>query len=293
MNYEPNPHASSLRRQKSKTIAVVIPEIANNFFTLAINGIESVAQEKGYHVLIYLTHEDYPREVSFLKHLHNGRVDGLLMSLSSTTTDYTHLTELQTKDIPVILFDRVSDAINTIKITTDDYDSGYQATRHLIEMGCDKIAYLMISKSLSIGTKRMEGYIQAMKDHDLSIEKEWIIYGSNDNEENLQMVCNLLKGSNRPNGLFASVERLAISAYQACEQLSLRVPEHVKIISFSNLEIAAWLNPSLTTITQPAFDMGQKAATILFKALEKKSFTITDETIILKSTLNVRKSTGG
>src|SRR5882757_6047565 len=102
LNYKPNPYASSLRRHKSKTIAVIIPEIANNFFTLAINGIESIAQEKGYHVLIYITHEAVEKEVAFVKHLHNGRVDGVLISLSGSTKDYSHLKELQEKGLPIV-----------------------------------------------------------------------------------------------------------------------------------------------------------------------------------------------
>ena len=129
LNYQPNPHASSLRKAKSKTIAVIIPEIANNYFSLAINGIESIAQEKGYHVLIYLTHESYAKEVALLRLLHSGRVDGILISLSSTTSEYSHIEEVQGKGLPVVFFDRVCENFNTVSITTDDYESAYNATR--------------------------------------------------------------------------------------------------------------------------------------------------------------------
>jgi LacI family transcriptional regulator len=293
LNYQPNPHASSLRHQKSKTIAVVIPEIANHFFTLAINGIESVAQEKGYHVLIYITHEDVTKEEAFLKHLQSGRVDGVIISLSTNTNDYTALQNLQQKGIPIVLFDRVYEPLHTYKVTTDDFNSAYVATSHLIERGCDKVAYLMISKNASISMKRMEGYRKAMSDHKLPIDERWIIYGSNDNAKNLKLIKELLQGDNRPNGLFASVERLAMTAYQACYELDLKIPNDVKIISFSNIEIADLLNPSLTTITQPAYDMGSKAASLLFTALGKKNSTLHDESFVLQSSLQVRMSTGG
>ena len=121
LNYHANPFASNLRRQKSKTIAVVIPEIANNFFSLAINGAESYAQKKGYHVLIYQTHDDLQQEMSISKHLQNGRVDGILISLSSQTANTDHLRDIKNKGIPLVFFDRVAEDINAPKITTNDY----------------------------------------------------------------------------------------------------------------------------------------------------------------------------
>src|SRR3954465_12344507 len=135
VNYRINPYASSLRRQKSKTIAVVIPEIANNFFSLAINGIDEVAQKNNYHMLIYLTHDSLEREISITQHLLNGRVDGILISVSSETNTYENLVALKNSGIPIVFFDRVCNEIDTVKITTDDYQSGFNATEHLIQNG--------------------------------------------------------------------------------------------------------------------------------------------------------------
>ncbi|MGB8191794.1 MAG: LacI family DNA-binding transcriptional regulator [Chitinophagaceae bacterium] len=293
LNYQPNPYASSLRKHKSKTIAVVVPEIANNFFSLAINGIGSVAQEKGYHVLIYLTHEDLKLESSIIRHLQSGRVDGVLISLSSETNDITHLLELRQKGLPIVFFDRVCEEIETAKITTDDYESGFKATEHLIGRGCKKIAYLLISENLSIGIKRMQGYQDALKKHDIDFDDKLVVHGSKNNDENYVVIKNLLKRKNRPDGIFASVEKLAITTYHVCRELSLNIPQDVKIISFSNLETASLLNPSMTTITQPAYDIGKEAAAILFKALDKNKIAISNEKIMLKSELIIRESTGG
>ena len=124
LNYIPNPYASSLRRRKSKTIAVVLPEVTDSFFSLAINGIESIAQLKGYHVLIYLTHESFVKEQSILKDFQSGRVDGVLMSITSETEHNEHIEELHTRGIPIIFFDRVCNDIETAKITTNDFESG-------------------------------------------------------------------------------------------------------------------------------------------------------------------------
>ena len=290
LNYQPNPHASSLRKAKSKTIAVIIPEIANNYFSLAINGIESIAQEKGYHVLIYLTHESYQKEVAMIRLLHSGRVDGILISISSTTTDYSHIEELQAKGLPVVFFDRVCENFNTVSITTDDYESALNATNHLVQQGCKKIAHLMISKNLSIGDKRLKGYLNALKDHQLQIDDSLIISCTNDEEEDFALVKDLLE-KRKPDGIFAAVERYAISAYEACRQLNISIPNDVKIISFSNLQTASLLDPSLTTITQPAFEIGRQAATILFRALEEKRYQLKNEKIVYKSRLIQRDST--
>ena len=292
LNYVPNPYASSLRKHKSKTIAVVIPEIANNFFALAINGIESIAQEKGYHVLIYLTHEQYARELSISRHLQSGRVDGLLVSLSGETNNYDHLQELKQTGVPIVFFDRICESLNSARVITNDFESGYKAAEHLVERGCRRIAYLSISHNLSIANKRMDGYIKALEKHGVPHDPKLVLQCSaNDNEGNYKAILNLLKKKNRPDGIFASVEKLAILSYQACEELKLRIPEDVKVLGFSNLETAAWLNPSLTTITQPAFDIGKEAAALLFKTIEKKSMNFSDEKLVLNSTLIVRNST--
>lgn len=291
LNYQPNPYASSLRKQKSKTIAVVIPEVANNFFALAINGIEAIAQEKGYHVLIYLTHEDPEKEIAIARHLQSGRVDGIVMSVSSRTKNTEHLVELYHKQIPIVFFDRVCDDIDTAKVTTDDYESGYKATEHLIENHCKRIAYLQISQNLSIGKKRMLGYANALLKHGIEYNDSLILTCEHDNEENYNLIRQLLTTDTAIDGIFASVEKLAITTYYVCRDLHLAIPEKIKIIGFSNLATAPLLSPSLTTITQPAFDIGKEAAILLFHGLNKYNTHPVNDKIILSSTLIKREST--
>lgn len=290
LNYQVNPFASSLRKQKSKTIAVVLPEIDNLFFALAINGIESIAQEKGYHVLIYLTHEDSQKEISITQLLQNGRVDGIMISLSSQTYDLKHLQELKDKEIPLVFFDRVADKIDAPKVTTDDYQSGIKATEHLIGKGCDKIAFLSISNNLSISNKRKNGYIDSLLKHQMKIKEEYMLLCSQDDVKNKSIITKMLKKKNRPNGIFASVEKLALISYEVCNELNLKIPEDIKVIGFSNLYTAGLLNPSLTTITQPAYDIGKEAANILFKLIEKRGNQIIPEQSVLNSILVERNS---
>lgn len=289
LNYSPNPYARSLRKRNSNTIAVILPEIANNFFSHVINGIEEVAQRNGYHVLIYLTHENHVKEAAFIRHLMSGRVDGILMSLSSETDDITHLYELQKNNIPVVFFDRICEEIRTVKVTTNDYESGYLATRHLISKGCRDIAYLAFSKNLSIDRNRMQGYLDALKNGGIALNEYLIVHCGNDPNENHQKIKQLL--GRQPLGIFASVELLAIQCYEVCKELKLDIPGSVKIISFSNMRTASLLDPPLTTITQPAFDMGKEAATALFRALKKNQEEQEDKKIVLTSVLIEREST--
>ncbi|MXV50985.1 substrate-binding domain-containing protein [Pedobacter sp. HMF7647] len=289
LSYQPNHHASNLREQKSKTIAVVVPELANNFFAQAIKGIEQVSREKGYHVLILATEDDYSKEVSFISHLHNGKADGVIMSVSGEANDHTYLNRFSQKKIPLVFFDRVYEDIDTAKVTTNDYDSSYAATEHLIKRGCKKIAYLVVNKSLSIGKTRMLGYEDALKRHKVAIDDQLIIDCSNDHKKNYKLLKEAFH-TLKPDGVFASVERLAFATYYVCQDEGIRIPNDMKVISFSSLEIAPLLNPSLTTITQPAFEMGIRAAKLLFKSLEQGPTAHVNEHVILNSRIFRRDS---
>ncbi|WP_207218336.1 LacI family DNA-binding transcriptional regulator [Hymenobacter persicinus] len=291
LNYQPNAYASSLRRNVSKTIGVVIPEVNNHFFSLAINGIEEVARQSGYHVLIYLTHDDYEREVGITQYLTGGRVDGLLMSVASESREFEHLQKLYASKPAIVFFDRVCEALPTAKVTTNDYESGYLATAHLIEAGCRHIAHLLVSGNLSIGRMRMQGYQAALREHGLEFDETLVLTGDADDERNKERIMDLLRTRPEVDGIFASVERLALSSYQACKELGRAIPEQIKVVGFSNLGVASLLDPALTTITQPAYDIGRQAATILLRAIEKKKAILPSQSVVLKSELFARRST--
>jgi len=289
LNYEPNPAASNLRSHKTKTIAVIIPEVTNNFFSQAINGIEEIARRHDYHVLIYQTHENSDLEMAFMRRLLSGRVDGILISVASETNNDQNFKDI-INQLPVVFFDRVNENIDAVKITTDDYESTYNATCHLIECGCKKIAYLMALNNLSTGRKRFAGYCAALNDNSIIKNDALVINDANNEDENYTLIKKLLIDE-KPDGIITSIENLALPFYYVCKDLNLNIPRDIKIISFSNLKTAPLLNPSLSTITQPAFEMGKEAAGILFKILNKKYFE-PNETLVLKSTIIKRESTG-
>lgn len=291
MGYRANPYAGHLHSNKSKTVAVIVPEITNNFFIQAISGAEQVAREKGYHLLIYVTNDSFEQEESILKHLQNGRVDGIIMSVSGNTKVYDHINSIIQFNIPVIFFDRVCHEIETAKISTDDFASGFNATEHLIQNGCKDIAYLSVSEHLSIDNKRRQGYLEALSKHTLKPDESRIINCNGDEKFNSRKIKKLLNSIHRPDGIFASVEKLALTTYYVCNELKISIPGELKIICFSNLRTAPLLKPSLTTITQPAFEMGKEAANVLFKYLGRNQTQIVNENIILNSELTKREST--
>ncbi|MCZ4225127.1 LacI family DNA-binding transcriptional regulator [Pedobacter rhodius] len=290
LNYQPNHYASNLREQKSKTIAVIVPELANNYFSQAIHGIERVARENGYHILIYVTDDDYNKEVNFIRHLHNGRADGIIMSVSGEANDHNYLNKFGAKRLPLVFFDRVYEDIETPRVITNDYNSSFLATEHLIEQGCRRIGYLVVNKSLSIGKTRMQGYIDALAKHHIHFDEQLIVDCSNSYDENSIIIKNALTQL-KPDGVFTSVERLAFATYYACYNLHISIPRDLKVISFSSLEIAPLLNPSLTTITQPATEIGTEAANMLFKILNSNGIEKLPSELVLQSKIIIRNST--
>jgi LacI family transcriptional regulator len=291
-NYTPNPYASSLRRKKSKTIAVILPEVADNFFSLAINGIQAVAEAKGYHVLIYLTHESFELEKTFVEDCCSGRVDGLLISITSETQTPDHIVKLQKENIPIVFFDREFEQITAPKVVTNDYDCGYQSAKLLVQRGCKNIRFLSISESLPICTKRAQGFLDAMAETDKNKrEDEAIYYCDGNNEQTREQITKLLLSKPKVDGIVASVERLAIQVYLACQELKIKIPKNLRVIAFSTVETAPILNPSLSTVTQPAFDIGKSAAEILFTLMAGKDYGYNKKPVMIPSHIIERDST--
>jgi len=290
LNYILNPYASSLRNKRSKTIALVLPEVADNFFSLAINGIQSVAEKKGYHVLIYLSHEKVANEKLILSQCCSGRVDGVLMSVSSETTDASHILKLQQQGIPIVFFDREFEGLHIAKVITNDFESGYLCANHLIRNGCKNPVFLSLSSNLSICNNRAKGFKAALDDNKIAKADKAIVECKGTTEEVYEKLKKLLCSKNKPDGIVASVERLALSVYLVCQQLNVSIPSELKVVVFSTLRTAPILNPPLTTIVQPAFETGKTAAELLFKGIEKKRFNLQDEIVTLPSTLVERVS---
>ncbi|WP_207512450.1 LacI family DNA-binding transcriptional regulator [Longitalea luteola] len=290
LGFQPNPHASSLRQNKSKTIAVIIPEIENNFFSQVINGIESVTPSKGYHVLIYLTHEDYNKERDILQLLRNGRVDGIMISVSNTTTNTDHIDAWRQSGMPLVLFDRTCEELDVPNIMTNDAEMAFKATEHLLKRGCRQIAFLGMAGNLSISNRRKAGYLSALEKYKVAAPPQIIELTTKD-YINRDLLHEVFRRESRPDGVFAAIEKFAVNTYEVCKELKLPIPREVKVVSFSNLQAAALFDPALSTIIQPAYDIGREAANILFKIIEKKMLMPYEKKMILPSQLIERAST--
>jgi LacI family transcriptional regulator len=286
MGYTPDVYASNLRSRKSKTIGVIIPEITNSFFSQVIDGIETVARKQGYHVLIHLTHEDHEREVNLVRLLTDGRVDGVLMSVSGSAKKNDHINALKSRNIPVVLFDRIADDVKTLKIITNDYHCGFMAGKLLAKSGCKRISSLSFLTDSSVDYKRRAGVEDAAREYGLSYTTIGCL---SDPETNLESIKCHLQSNFKPDGMFSPVEKLALVVYEACKTLDIKIPLDLKLVSFANMTAASLLQPPLTSIIQPAFEIGKQSCEALFKAI-KNNFLHGDEEIILPSILVERES---
>ncbi|HTE33671.1 MAG TPA: LacI family DNA-binding transcriptional regulator [Chryseolinea sp.] len=291
LNYSPNPIALSLKDKKTKVIGVIVQEIANNYCSSTIAGIEDYACKKGYNVLISQSHEKFDAELAATRLMASRRVDGLLISLSNETRQVDHLKEIIEMGVPVVMFDRVSDNLDTHKVVVDDYQGAFDLTAHLIESGYEQIAHLTISKHLAITQNRLKGFLDACKAHNVKVNNDWIVYCDFNGRNIRKEIRKLLKGSHRPDALFCSVERLTMACIKELRDMGLRIPGDVALAGFSDNTLTPYLNPPLTSVIQPTFAIGQKAARLLIELIENKTMPISFKTIRLKTSLSIQDST--
>lgn len=294
LNYQPNIVALSLRQSKTNTIGVIIPEIVHFFFSTVISGIEDVAYRAGYNVILAQSNESLARETTDLKALFNSRVDGMLMSISRETTNFDHIEAIMSKGVPMVFFDRVYDTPNSSKVIVDDFAGAKEATLHLIQQGCKRIAHLEGPPNLVISKQRMEGYYEALKENNMTIDKELVVacpFGSI--EEGEKATEQLLALKNKPDAIFASNDPAAMGAMKAIKAKGLRIPEDVAVVGFSNWFFSSLMDPPLSSVDQPGFEMGQEAAKLLIRQIEVKDKNNDEpiaETKLLKTRLIIRAS---
>lgn len=295
LNYQPNIVALNLRTKKTNTIGVVIPELVHFFFSTVISGIEDVAYEAGYNVILAQSNESLEREKTDLKALFNSRVDGMLISISRETIQYDHIESILAKGVPIVFYDRMYPNSVTSNVIVDDYVGSKEAVLHLIDQGCSRIAHLQASPKLKIAEDRLRGHLDALSDHKIPFPKEYLEQcptGSIEDGERAMM--NLLKSKNRPDAIFANNDVLAMGAMKAIKKAGLRVPQDIAVVGFSNWFYISMLEPPLSSVDQPGFLMGQEAARLLIRQIELKekddNAVIVPETKVLKTKLVIRES---
>lgn len=273
LNYRPNPIALSLKEKRSRSIGVVVCEIANNFFSQVINGIESVAYDRGYNVIITQSNESYEREVLNLYSLSSRSVDGLLISLSTETNDISQLVSLHKKGLPIVMFDRITDDIETHKVIVDNFKGAYEATEHLIQKGFKHIAAIANSEFLSITLERLAGYKEALAAYGYKYNKNLVkhcFYGGMIFSEIEDAVNKLFTMKQRPDAILTTSDKLTTGCLKTLNRRGIKVPDEIGLAGFSNSDIAELLNPSLTVVRQPAMEMGRAATELLLQLIENK-----------------------
>ncbi len=292
-NYKPNPIALSLKEKRSRTIGVVVCEIANSFFSQIINGIESIAYEKGYNVIISQSRESYDRELLNLNYLASRSADGLIISVSTETNDYSQLRELHEKGLPIVFFDRIVEEIKTHKVIADNFNGAYKATLHLLQSGYKKIAALSNPGSLSIARERLAGYRAALAEYGIIPDEQLIRYCTHGGMVAYEVdeAMDELYDLHRPDAIFASADKLTLGCLRYLRQKKIRIPEDVGLIGFSNSELTELTDPPLSTIRQPAFEMGETAIKLLLQLIESKRPVTDFETRMLATELCIRQST--
>jgi LacI family transcriptional regulator len=270
-NYKPNNIALSLKNKKTKTIGIIIPEIVHHFFATVISGVENVANEHGYNVIVCLSDESFDKEVINMEMLANGSIDGFIMSLSKETQlkkDFHHITEVINQGMPVVMFDRVTNDIHCDKVIIDDNLAAFQAVQTLIDKGMKKIALITTVDYVSVGKLRTDGYLKALKTNDIKIDDQIILKIEDiDNCEGL--IENLIK-TQKIDAVFAVNELFAVTAIKSALKLGLTIPEDISVIGFTDGIISKYSSPSITTVSQNGIKMGGKAAKMLIDRLESE-----------------------
>ncbi|MVM41554.1 substrate-binding domain-containing protein [Spirosoma sp. HMF3257] len=287
-NYRPNPIALSLKENRSRVIGVVVPQIANNYFSQAINGIDAIAYSRGYQVIIFQSHESYERELLTVQQAVARKVDGLLISLSGGTSDVSHLRDLQERKLPIVLFDRVSKELDSFCVTADNFTGAFAATEHLIQSGRRRIAHLAIPSYISITQERLAGYRAALEKYGVPYDENLIRYSEFSQNDVEPVVNDLLNQS--PDAFFAAGDRLALGCLATLKKRGIAIPETVSLIGFTNTPVADLLAPPMSTVEQPALDIGQVAAEQLINLIEGKQKLTQPGMIRMPTRMIVRES---
>jgi LacI family transcriptional regulator len=289
MGYQPNKFASSLRLKRTRSLGVVIPRIDSHFMSTVISGMEKVAKQEGYQLLISQSEESESLEAENIQALFDSRVDGFLVSLTCETKNLDHFQNVFRKEIPILFFDRVFFQSNCISIVIDNFKAGYNAAQHLIDQGCRKIACVTGSLNLNVYNDRLRGLKQALSDNSVEFYEEFLIITDLNYSSGELIVKELMKLAEMPDAIFTANDSSAVSTICELKKAGYRIPKDIAVVGFNDDPVAQVVEPNLTTVHYPGREMGEIAASSMIKILEGAQFEKVN-TIILNSELIVRQS---
>ncbi len=288
MNYEQNKLALALKSGKSNNVGVIVPRIDSNFFGSVIRGIEEELNAFGYHIIICQTHGDEAKEVANIDALLNSQVDAIFISTSSKNK--ASFERVLRKEVPLIFFDRKKTMDNVSSVTINDFEGGYNATQHLIDVGSKKIAYLSGDLNIEIFNDRFSGYKQALIDNGIEFSKDYLIFTKSSTEDGRKAVKKLLKLKNPPDAIFSSSDFAALGAIQELKTKGLRVPEDIAIIGFSNEPFTKFMELSISTVDQSPLEMGKMTAKVFLEQVNNSEKIKIEKKVVLEPEIIIRKS---
>lgn len=294
-HYSPNRMAKGLKEGKSRSIGVVVCSLDNNVIAQMLDGIHKFTTDKSYQIIIMQSKESQEQEKACMELLYAGGVDGILISPACETIDFSYLISLQESGLPVVLFDRLIDQINTHKVGANNFKGAYDATTHLIANGYRNIAHLNTNTILNIATERLNGYKKALADHGIPYRAELLrscdYKDANTLNADLEQALKYYMGmEDKPDAIFTATDQISTRCLVLLNKLGYKIPEDVALIGFTNTELADAFSPSLSTVHQPAFEIGQLAADRLISLIEKKNLHEAYETALLPTHIQVRAS---
>lgn len=289
-HYVPNVLAVNFRKNRTYNIGLIVPELVHHFFSTVISGAIDTAKKNGYNVLVSQSNDILEDEITACRTMLASSVDGLLISISNETFEGEHIKEFLAEGKPVIQFDKITDELETPKVTVDDFEGAYQAVKHLIGQGYSKIAHIRGRKEVKNANERADGYRKALEDHGLGYNSNWVKVCSLINEEEgFQFAQDLLNSQNPPDAIFCITDLVALGVLKYLKEAGFKVPEQVGVIGFSNWKLAEIVNPTLSSIEQHGYEMGMKATKMLIHNInnaERKE----EENFMLKTKLIIRES---
>ena len=288
LNYQPNKLALSLRQKQTHTIGVIVPNLDYVLSTM-VKGIDEAALEAGYTVMVCQSNESFGREVLNTSRMLDSLVDGLIVSVSSETKTFEHFRKFQERNIPIVAFDRIIPEISAPMVILNNEEGGYIATEHLIQQGYKNIAILAGPQSLGISNQRMAGYLNALKKYKMKVNKNLIMHCDFNQDYAYFATQELLRMKTKPDAIFTISDRMAIGAMLAIKEKGLKMPKDIGLAGFNNEPLLSLLTPSITSVEQPCFEMGKRAAKMFIESLlQEPGLPMPLE--ILKPKLIVRES---
>ena len=297
MGYTPNLVARNLSARKSNTIGVVVPKIAHFFFGSIIEHIYDIAFEHNYEIILTVSQENAEREKRHLQTLLSMKVDGILISITQETKNYDVFETIKNRGVPVVFMDRTPQLKNVNTVAVDDYGGSYKAIEHLIKLGYTKIGHFAGYTDINIGRLRSLGFRDAMKDHGLDVNPDWIIEGGFGEQYGYKAFMNLYQSKNLPEVIFTVTYPVALGVYMAAEEVGMKIPEDIDVICFGNAKMQSLLSPPLSCVDQPTDKLAHKAMEVLMENINNSdNIETTNEIVktdlILRGTCikNYRKS---